>query len=285
MPPSPPPRVAPSSQQVHICPFTPTRGDLPLTAGSRLPLHPLPGQLTEPPLRGTHSPSFTRTPVSHPVLGSSGRLVPLRWIQSLISRAAFLVTLTTCSSTPRSDQKGPLGPRAPWLRLGAHSPPAWPFPLTALPAGSPGAPTTWGRLSALSWGGLHGVRWGLHHTAQQPPPPPDLLTLHGPRVGSGPHCVPGSHLIPALPVGELLCACCTGGTHSHAPPRSTGFWWAGSSKGMGLTWAGTCRAHHPGNSTGCPHCKAPPVHLLVRSDPEPLRAGPELTNSCSWTGQ
>ena len=56
----------------------------------------------------------------------------------------------------------------------------------------------------------------------------------------------GSHLIVALPAGELLCACCTGAARSHAPPRSTGFCWAGSSKGMGLTWAGTRRAQYPG---------------------------------------
>ena len=181
------------------------------------------------------------------------------------------------------------------LCLGTHSPLAWPFPLSPplqghqeLPPPGAGCLPCPGEASVVS--GLRNNRflWGLPHTAQWPHPPLDLLTLHGPRVGSGPHCVPGAHLILALLAGELLCACCTGGgggAHSHAPPRSTGFWWAGSSKGMGLTWAGTCRAHHPGNSTGCPHCKAPPVHLLVRSDPEPLRAGPELTNSCSWTGQ
>ena len=72
-----------------LCP-PPAQGDCPLTAGSRLPLHPLPGQLTEPPLRGTHSPSFTGLLCHILSLGSSGRLVPLKQIQPHVTRAAFL---------------------------------------------------------------------------------------------------------------------------------------------------------------------------------------------------
>ena len=81
------------------------------------------------------------------------------------------------------------------------------------PAGSPGAPPDGGRLSALSWGGLRGVRCKKQQVpvpAPPPPPlhssqhlPPDLLTLGGPRVGSGaPLCV--LVLIPVLPMGESL---------------------------------------------------------------------------------
>ena len=91
-------------------------------------------------------------------LGSSRRLVTLRRIQSHVTSTAFLDHTHHCSSSPSSDHKSPLGPRAPWLCLGAHSPPAWSSPLTSS-AGSPGALTTQGRLSALSWGGLCSNRY------------------------------------------------------------------------------------------------------------------------------
>ena len=173
-----------------LCP-PPARGDGPLTAGARLPFPlsqdssqsllgglnpPLPGQLTEPPgethspsprtAHRAHSPPFTRTLGVASCLGSSGRLVPLERIQPPVTRAAFLGPTHTCSSTPRSDQKGPLGPRAPGSVC--HSPPAWPVSLTA-PAGSPGASTAWGRLPALSWGGLRGVRFKKQQVPVGPP--------------------------------------------------------------------------------------------------------------------
>ena len=230
--PSPPPRVSAHSQQVHVCPFTPP---------------PPPGHLTEPPLRGTHSPSFTRTPVSHPIsviTRSSGRLVPLRQIQSPISRAAFLVTLTACLPTPPQTTKAPSGP----------APPGFAWVLTPLRPGP-----------SLSRPLLQGLQES-HHPGQavccpgEAPwcqvGPPTLSTVATPASrplpsgwAQGELRAPlraGSHLIVALPAGELFCACCTGAAHSHTPPRSTGFCWAGSSKGMGLTWAGTRRAQYPG---------------------------------------
>ena len=78
-------------------------------------------------------------------------------------------------------------------------------------------------------------------------------------------------------VTKLLCACYTEGARSHDPPKSTGFWWVGSSKGMGLTWG----RYPAGLSTQEP-CTEPslqstPSPPVGQSDPEPLRAGPELT--------
>lgn len=60
-------------------------------------------------------------------LGSSERLVTVKWISLTSPGPLSQITLTTCSSTPSSDQKGPLRPRVPWLCLGAYSPPAWSF--------------------------------------------------------------------------------------------------------------------------------------------------------------
>ena len=137
------------------------------------------------------------------------------------------VTLTTCSSTPCSDQKSPpwaLNP--PRLCPGAHSPLAWPVPLTA-PAGSPGAPTTRGRLSALSWGGLRGVRFKkqqvlvgppTHSTAASTRLPTSFLWM-GPGWVQGPTVHPRSHLIPVLPTGKSLSysACFTERVLIHTP--------------------------------------------------------------------
>ena len=148
--PSPPPRVSAHSQQVHVCPFTPP---------------PPPGHLTEPPLRGTHSPSFTRTPVSHPIsviTRSSGRLVPLRQIQSPISRAAFLVTLTAYLPTPHQTTKAPSGPAPPgfaWVLTPLQPGPSLSRPLLKglqeLPPPRAGC--------LLSWGGPV-VSGGASHT-------------------------------------------------------------------------------------------------------------------------
>ena len=171
-----------------LCP-PPAQGDCPLTAGSRLPLHPLPGQLTEPPLRGTHSPSFTGLLCHILSLGSSGRLVPLKQIQPHVTRAAFLGHTHCLLAHSPSDHKSPLGPHAPWLCLGTHPPLAWPFPLRA-PAGSAGAPTAQGRLSAVL-GRPHAVRWGLpHSTAASTRLPPSSLCM-GPGWAQGPGQVQG----------------------------------------------------------------------------------------------
>ena len=63
------------------------------------------------------------------------------------------------------------------------------------------------------------------------------------------------------------------GSHGQAPSRA----WGPSGRAPRQGSAHRSRAHSP-----C--CRASPVHFLVRVDPEPLRAGPELTNSSSWTG-
>ena len=91
-----------------------------------------------------------------------------------------------------------------------------------------------------------------------------------------------SHFIPVLPTGvvsKLLCPLHREGAGSHTSPKDSVFWWTGPSKDMGLTCAGTPQDSAPRNRVRCPRCRAPPVHMLVGSDPEPLRAGPELTNS------
>ena len=179
---------------------------------------PPPGAAPEPPLRGTHSPSFTRTLAHILCLGSPGRLVPLRRIQSPFSRAAFLGHTHRLLAHSPSHHKSPLWPRALWLCLGAHPALAWPFPLRA-PAGPPGAPTAWGRLSA----GLGRPRGQVpvgpptRHSGQHPPPV--LLTLDGPRRVQGPTVCwfsspPGAA---CGRVAKLLCACCTEGALVHTP--------------------------------------------------------------------
>ena len=60
------------------------------------------------------------------------------------------------------------------------------------------------------------------------------------------------------------------GSCGQVPPRAQGP--SGQAPLQG--WAHRNRAHSP-------HCRAPPAHLLVRADPEHLRAGLELTNSSS----
>ena len=164
----------------------------------------------EPPLRGTQRllPGLLLTPCvwGHP----EGH--PSEVGSVTVSRAAFLGHTHRQLAHSPSDHKSPLGPRAPWLCLGAHSLLAWFFLLTSL-AGPPGAPTAWGRLFALSWGGLHGCQvqkptgtCGASHTQHRGQHPPTaLFTLDGPRVGSrAPLCVLVLNLIPVLSAGKLL---------------------------------------------------------------------------------
>ena len=63
------------------------------------------------------------------------------------------------------------------------------------------------------------------------------------------------------------------GSHGQAPSRARGL----------SGWAPRQGSAHR-NHAHSPCCRAFPMHFLVRVDPEPLRAGPELTNSSSWTG-
>lgn len=183
----PPPRVSAHSQQVHMC-----------------PLHPLPGQLQRLLLGGlTHHllPGF----LSHPVSGLIGKACP-----------------SETDSVSRQQGCFP----------GSHSPPARPLPLrpqrpprAPRPLALPGPSLPSGL--ALPFHSPCRVSGSSHHPGQAvccpgeapccqvgPPtqhsgqhPPPALFPLHGPRAGSGPTVCPGSHLIPALPTGKLLCAC------------------------------------------------------------------------------
>ena len=135
-------------------------------------LHPLLGQLTEPPPGGTHLPSSNRI-----------RLTILFWDhpeachRSTISLTSpgqlSWITLTTCTSTLSSDPERPPRPRAPWLCLGSH--PLLPGPSLSCPLQRhqelPPAPD---RLSALSWGSLRGVSW---KTQEVPVGPPSCSTV------------------------------------------------------------------------------------------------------------
>ena len=110
---------------------------------------------------------------------------------------------------------------------GRSLPTAWSFPLTS-PAGSPGAPPDQGRLSALSWGGLHGVRCKNQQVPVGPPTRSTaasacLLTSSlwmGPGWAQGPHCVSWFSSHPSAAhggVARLLCACCTERVLIHTP--------------------------------------------------------------------
>ena len=129
-------------------------------------------------------------------LGSSERLVTVKWIQSHITRAAF--PDHTHHLLVHSQLRPERPPQAPSsMALPGRLLPSGLVLLTS-PAGPSGAPTARGRLFALSWGGLHGCQvqeptgtCGASHTQHSGQRlPPDLFTLDGPRVGSGaPLCV------------------------------------------------------------------------------------------------
>ena len=159
-----------------LCP-PPAQGVCPRAAGSRRPLHPLPGQLTEPPLRGTHSPSFTGLLCHILSLGSSGRLVPLKQIQPHVTRAAFLGhTHHLLVHSPLRPERSPRAPSPPgsvwaltplWPGLSLSQPPQGHQELPPPRAGCLPCP---GEASVVS--GLRNNRFlcGLPHTAQRPAP-------------------------------------------------------------------------------------------------------------------
>ena len=277
----------PAHSRFTYAPVTPAQGERPLTGGSRLPPYPLLGQLTEPPLRGSHSLSFTRTPVSHPVLGSSGSLVPLRRIQSPITMATSQGHTHRLFAHFPSDHKGPLGPCAPLLCLGTHSPLAWPFPLSRPLQGHQELPPP-GAGCLLSWGGPV-VSGGASHTQHSGHTRLSISSLcMGPGWAQGPtaclvlisswRCWRGSYSVPAARV--------VGGGRSFTRPSQEHRVLVGRLlQGHGAHLGRYPQGLAPRNRVQSPHFRAPPAHLLVRSDPEPLRAGPEPTNSCSWTGQ
>ena len=128
--------------------------------------------------------------------------------------------------------------------------------------------------------------WGLPlSTAASTHLPLSSLWM-GPGGFRAPLCA-GSHL-PALPVGESpsysVPAAQRGRSFTH-PSQKHRVLLGRLLQGYGAHLGRYPQGSAPRNRVQGPHCRAPPVHLLVRSDSEPLRAGPELTNSCSWTGQ
>ena len=144
-------------------------------------------------------------------LGSSKSPVTLKWIQSHITRVAFLDhTYHLLVHSQLRPERPPQAPSS--MALPGRLLPSGLVLLTS-PEGPPGAPTARGRLFALSWGGLHGCQvqeprgtCGASHTQHSGQHPPTaLFTLDGPRVGSrAPLCVLVLNLIPVLPVGKLL---------------------------------------------------------------------------------
>lgn len=206
---------------------------------------------------------------------------PLSWI----SHSPLLVL------SQLRPQRPPRAPSPMALPGEAHPPPAWSFPLTS-PAGSPGAPLSRAGLSALSWEASDGVRCKnqqvpvgtpMPHSSQLLPP--DLFTLGGPR----PHCVSWFSSHPSAAdrgVTTLLYACCTEGvlvccSHSQEHRVLVGRLLQGYGAHLGRCPTG---AQHPGTVHWGWLPEHPQCTCWSESDPEPLRAGPELTNSCSWTG-
>ena len=204
-----PPGVTAHSQHIHIC-----------------PLQPLLGKLPEPPLRGPHLPSFTRTLVSQFCfwdhlqglwlwrgfsLRSPG---PLSWI-----------TRTTCLSTPSSDQKGPLGPRAPWLCLGRSVPSSLVLP-SHVPCRVIRSSHCRGRLSVLGRPPWCQAQETTGTCGASPPSTAAsscLLTSSlwmGPGWAQGPHRGSWFSSHPSAAHGgvtKLLCACCAERVLVHTP--------------------------------------------------------------------
>ena len=173
------------------------------------------------------------------------------------------------------------------------SPSGLALPITS-PAGSPGAPTTPGQavccvLGRPLWCQVRGTR-GTHEAAHtSTAASTHLLTSSlwmGPGGVQGTLACPCSHPSAAHGgVAKLLCARCTEGmlihtllpgargSHGQTPPRK-----------WGLPGQVPPQGSAPRNHAQSPHCRVSPAYLLDGSDLEPLRAGPEVTNSSFWTG-
>ena len=183
-----------------LCPLT-AQGDCPFTAGSHLFPLPPPRAISWSLLLGGFTHLLLPGLLSHsPVSGIIQKACHSE-VDSVSRHQGCFPGLHAPPARPLLAQtrKIPSGPEPHGSAWGAHFPLAWSFPHMS-PAGSPGAPPDGGRLSALSWGGLRGVRCKKQQVpvpAHPLPPlhssqrlPPDLLTLGGPRVGSGaPLCV------------------------------------------------------------------------------------------------
>ena len=127
--------------------------------------------------------------------------------------------------------------------------------------------------------------WGppMLHSSQLLPP--DLFTLGGPR----PHCVSWFSSHPSAAHGgvtTLLCACCTESVLVHTPlPGAQGSGGQAPPRIWGSSGQVPHRAQHPGIVYRGLAAKHPQCTCWSSLTLSPLRAGPELTNSCSWTGQ
>lgn len=192
----PPARGDARSQQVLACPSPSPRAAHGASWGDSLPL----SQGSSQSLLGDSLTSFYQDSCGASCLGPRGRLVPLERIQPPVTRAAFLGPTHTCSSTPRSDQRGPLGPRAPgsvWALTPLRPGPSLSRPLQGhqeLPL--PGAGCLPCPGEALVVSGLRNSRflWGLPHTAQRPAPAYRPLPVDGP---GGPMGESLSYSVPA----------------------------------------------------------------------------------------
>ena len=235
-----------------LCPL-PTQDDCPLTAHSLLPPSPALGRLTEPPLRGAHSPSLTGLLSHSPVSGPSVRLVTLKQTQSHVTRAAFLDhTHHLLIHSQLRPERPPRAPRPMALPRALN--PLWPGPsLTCplqghqeLPLTAAGCLLCPGEASVVSGARTNRYLWGppMLHSSQLLPP--DLFTLGGPR----PHCVSWFSSHPSAAHGgvtTLLCACCTESVLVHTPlPGAQGSGGQAPPRIWGSSGQVPHRAQHPG---------------------------------------
>ena len=239
---------------------------------------------------------FTRTLVSHSVSGIIQKACQSEAGSVLCHQGCFLGPQTPpAHPLPAQTRKAPSGPE---LRGSAGAPtPLMPGPSLTSPSGSPGAPTTQGKLSAVLgrplWCQVEETRGtcGTSHTQHSGQhPPTDCVTLDGPRVGSGAslrvlvlissqHCL---HRSQSLSYSVLAAQI---GCSFIRPSQEHRVLVGRLLPGYGAHLSRYPQGSGPRNHAQSPLCRALPAYLLVRPDPEPLRAGPELTNSCSWTGQ
>ena len=253
-----------------LCPL-PTQDDCPLTAHSLLPPSPALGRLTEPPLRGAHSPSLTGLLSHSPVSG-------------VIQKACY----SEEDSVSRHQCRFP-GSHSPLLvlsQLRPQKPPRAPSPM-ALPGRSlPSGLVLLSHIPCRVARSSHCPGQAVCSVLGRPPwcqvqeptgtwgAPPcctaasSCLLTSSLWVGPGPTVCPGSHLIPVLPMGELLGysvpAAQRGSSFTH-PSQEHRVLVGRLLQGYGAH-LGRCPAGLSSQEPGL-GCRAPPVHLLVRSDP------------------
>ena len=254
-----------------LCPL-PTQDDCPLTAHSLLPPSPALGRLTEPPLRGAHSPSLTGLLSHSPVSG-------------VIQKACY----SEEDSVSRHQHRFP-GSHSPLLvlsQLRPQKPPRAPSPMAlpgrSLPSGlvllshipcrvarsshCPGQAVC----SVLGRPPWCQMKETTDTCAPQPPPRSTvasscLLTSSlwmGPGWAQGPHCVSWFSSHPSAAhggVARLLCACCTERVLVHTPlPGAQGSGGQAPPRVWGSPGQVPRRAQQPGTRTGLQSAPSPPV--------------------------